>query len=311
MSTAPTAGFSQTLAAGISVSARVLGYPAAEASSPGRIPVKGLATTMILDATCHISYHTNSPIPAVMMLRPRSGYAQWITREEYEFQPHAPVVEYTDNFGNLCQRVLIPQGNFDVRCSCRAHTADTIDVDPEAGFVPVHQLPENALQYLLPSRYCQSDLLNGLAASIVQGRNLGYQQVATIQNWLRTEMSYTPGSSTASTSAMDTASSKTGVCRDYAHLGIALTRSLNIPARMVVGYLYQLDPMDLHAWFEAFVGGRWFTFDGMQKEDRGNRITIGYGRDAADVALTSNYGALELTTIKVTVEAAVLEPAKP
>ncbi len=239
-----------------------------------------------------------------MMLRPRSGYAQWITREEYAFEPHAPVVEYTDNFGNLCQRVLIPKGKFEVRCSCRAHTSDTIDVDPEAGFSPVHDLPESALEFLLPSRYCQSDMLNGLASSIVNQRPPGYSQVAAIEQWLRDEMEYVRGSSNASTSALETADSRKGVCRDYAHLGIALTRSLNIPARMVVGYLYGLEPMDLHAWFEAYVGGRWFTFDGVQKEACGNRITIGYGRDAADVALTSNYGALELNTMKVTVEKA-------
>jgi transglutaminase-like putative cysteine protease len=259
---------------------------------------------MILDATCHISYSSNSPIPAVMMLRPRSGYAQWITREEYAFEPHAPVVEYTDKFGNLCQRVLIPAGKFEVRCSCRAHTADQADVDPGAAFVPVNELPESALEFLLPSRYCQSDMLNGLAASIVGQAAPGYAQVAAIEQWLRDEMKAVRGSSNASTSALDTAKSRTGVCRDYSHLGIALTRSLNIPARMVVGYLYQLDPMDLHAWFEAYVGGRWFTFDGMEKEPRGNRIMIGYGRDAADVALTSNYVALELTSMKVTVEAA-------
>ena len=259
---------------------------------------------MILDATCHISYASNAPIPAVMMLRPRSGYAQWITKEEYAFEPHAPVVEYTDKFGNLCQRVLIPPGQFEVRCSCRAHTADTIDIDRNAAFVPVHDLPESALEFLLPSRYCQSDLLNELAASIVSGQSPGYPQVAAIEQWLRDEMKYVHGASNASTSALDTARTRTGVCRDYAHLGIALARSLNIPARMVVGYLYQLDPMDLHAWFEVFVGGRWFTFDGVQREARGNRIMIGYGRDAADVALTSNYGALELTRMTVTVEKA-------
>jgi len=262
---------------------------------------------MILDATCHISYSSNSPIPAVMMLRPRSGYAQWITREEYAFEPHAPVVEYTDKFGNLCQRVLIPKGTFEVQCSCRAHTADTVDVDLDAPFVPVHNLPESALEFLLPSRYCQSDLLNDLAASIAGQQPPGYRQVGAIEQWLRDQMQYVHGVTNASTSALDTAQSRTGVCRDYAHLGIALTRSLNIPARMVVGYLYGLDPMDLHAWFEAFVGGRWFTFDGVQKEARGNRILIGYGRDAADVALTSNYGALQLTSMKVTVEKAVLE----
>jgi transglutaminase-like putative cysteine protease len=259
---------------------------------------------MILDATCRISYASKYPIPAVMMLRPRSGYAQWVTREEYVFEPHAPVVEYTDKFGNLCQRVLIPEGEFNVYCSCRAHTADMIDIDSNAEFVPVHNLPESALEFLLPSRYCQSDLLNSLASSIAGGLNPGYPQVAAIEQWLRDEMKYLHGSSNASTSALDTANSRTGVCRDYAHLGIALTRSLNIPARMVMGYLYGLSPMDLHAWFEAFVGGRWFTFDGVQKQPCGNRIMIGYGRDAADVALTSNYGALELRKMEVTVEKA-------
>jgi len=259
---------------------------------------------MILDATCHISYTSNSPIPAIMMLRPRSGPAQWITREEYVITPHAPVTEYTDKFGNLCQRVLIPKGNFEVQCSCRAHTSDVIDVLPGAPFVSVHELPEGALEFLLPSRYCQSDLLNELTASIVGNRPPGYPQVAAIEQWLRDEMKYIHGSSNASTSAVETAKAKAGVCRDYAHLGIALTRSLNIPARMVVGYLYGLEPMDLHAWFEAYVGGQWFTFDGVQKQPCGNRIAIGYGRDAADVALTSNYGALTLNSMKVTVQKA-------
>ena len=259
---------------------------------------------MILDATCHISYTSNSPIPAIMMLRPRSGPAQWITREEYVVTPYATIVEYTDRFGNLCQRMLIPAGHFEVKCSCRAHTSDFIDVRPDAPFVPVHELPDNVLEFLLPSRYCQADLLNDLAASIVGDLPPGYPQVAAIEQWLRDEMKYVSGSSNASTSAVETAETKTGVCRDYAHLGIALTRSLNIPARMVVGYLYELQPMDLHAWFEAYVGGQWFTFDGVQKQPKGNRITIGYGRDAADVALTSNYGALTLNSMKVTVEKA-------
>lgn len=259
---------------------------------------------MILDASCHISYSTNTPIPAIMMLRPRSGSAQWITREEYAFEPHASVVEYTDGFGNLCQRVLIPGGNFEVRCSCRVHTSDVVDVDESAPFIPVHELPESALQFLLPSRYCQADLLNDLASSVVGGSRPGYPQAAAIEQWLRDNLQNVRSSSDARTSAVDTAKSKRGVCRDYAHLGIALTRSLNIPARMVVGYLYQLDPMDLHAWFEAFVGGRWFTFDGTQPTPRGNRIAIAYGRDAADVALTSNYGALQLHSMKVTVEMA-------
>jgi transglutaminase-like putative cysteine protease len=102
---------------------------------------------------------------------------------------------------------------------------------------------------------------------------------------------------------MDTAKRRAGVCRDFAHLGIALCRALRIPPRMVVGYLYQLEPMDLHAWFEAFVGGRWYTFDPTQKRPRGNRIIIGYGRDAADVAQLSEYGLLKTTSMSVWVKA--------
>ena len=258
---------------------------------------------MILNAACHISCTVPSPVAAIMMLRPRSGPAQWIAREEYILAPHAPVCEYTDRFGNLCQRLLIPTGDLDVRSSCVAHTSDVIDVNPNAPFVPVCDLPEDALEFLLPSRYCQSDLLIDLAASIGGNLTPGYVQVAAIEQWLRDEMKYLSGSSNASTSAVDTAMAKTGVCRDYAHLGISLARSLNIPARMVVGYLHGLEPMDLHAWFEAYVGGQWFTFDGTQGAPRGNRITLGYGRDAADVALMSNYGPLTLNSMKVTVEA--------
>lgn len=259
---------------------------------------------MILDTTCEINYTAAAPTPAILMLRPRSGSAQWITREEYELTPHVPVIEYTDRFGNLCQRVVIPAGEFKVRCTCRAHAADVIDVRNDAPFVPIQELPETVLEFLLPSRYCQADQMGEMALSIVGNLTPGYPQVAAIEQWLRNEMKYVVGSSNASTSALDTWNQKSGVCRDYAHLGIALSRSLNIPARMVVGYLYQLDPMDLHAWFEAYIGGQWFTFDGTQGSPRGNRIVVGYGRDAADVALTSSYGPLALNSMKVTVDAA-------
>jgi transglutaminase-like putative cysteine protease len=259
---------------------------------------------MILDASCEISFEANAGIPMILMLRPRSGYAQWVMREEYAMEPHSTVIEYTDDFGNLCQRVVMGPGKFSIRCSCRAQTADVIDVDPSAGFVLAQDIPQPALQFLLPSRYCQSDMLRELASSIAGNLPGGYPQVEAIRRWLHENLKYQYGTSNASTSAVDTAQSKTGVCRDYAHLGMALCRSLNIPARMVVGYLYLLDPMDLHAWFEAFVGGRWYVFDGTQKEPRGNRIAIAFGRDAADVALVTQFGALNMTSMKVQVNEA-------
>ena len=255
-------------------------------------------------AGCEILLNAAQPTPVILMLRPRSGLGQWILQEEYKLEPMTPIVEYTDGYGNLCQRLVVPAGDFQVYTTACVETADAIDVEPEAPFIPVEDLPEDVLQFLLPSRYCQSDQLGDLANQIVDLDKPAYEQVRTICDWIYTQLEYQYGTSDASTSAIDTATSKVGVCRDFAHLGIALCRSLTIPARMVVGYLYQLDPMDLHAWFEVFVGDRWYTFDATQANPRGNRITIAYGRDATDVALMSNFGPLELVNMRVWVDAA-------
>jgi transglutaminase-like putative cysteine protease len=198
---------------------------------------------------------------------------------------------------------VTPQGLFQVEASTTVETSDEIDIQPGASFVPVQELPHYALQFLLPSRYCQSDLLSDLANNIVAGITPAYDQVEAIRNWIYTHIEYRYETSNASTSAMETVAGRIGVCRDFVHLGIALCRSLTIPARMVVGYLYQLKPMDLHAWFEAFVGDRWYTFDATQPKPRGNRIAIAYGRDAADVALANQFGPLTLTEMKVWVDA--------
>jgi transglutaminase-like putative cysteine protease len=259
---------------------------------------------MRLNAGCEISFEASAPTPLILMLRPRSGLGQWVVREEYLLEPTVPVIEYTDGYGNLCQRLVTPEGAFRVRTAACIETADQIDVEPSAPFVPAQNLPENVIQFLLPSRYCQSDRLGDLAAEIVAEALPGYEQVEAIRAWIQANVAYQYGTSDASTSAVDTAQQRVGVCRDFAHLGIALCRSLTIPARMVVGYLHQLDPMDLHAWFEAFLGDRWYTFDPTQEKPRGNRIAIGYGRDATDVALATQYGPLTLKEMKVWVDAA-------
>lgn len=257
---------------------------------------------MRLSAGCQISYEVNAPTPLIFMLRPRSGFGQWVMREEYLIEPSVQVVEYTDSYGNLCQRMVAPPGSFRVRTTAWVETADKIDTQPGAPYVLVQDLPESTLQFLLPSRYCQADCLGDLATEIAGNAAPGYDQVEAIRSWIQQNIEYRYGTSDASTSAVDTAKQGVGVCRDFTHLGIALSRSLNIPARMVVGYLYELDPMDLHAWFEAFVGGRWYTFDATQKEPRGNRIAIAYGRDAADVALVTQFGAVQLSNMKVWVD---------
>ena len=178
-------------------------------------------------------------------------------------------------------------------------TADEIDVDITAPRVPIDEVPDWALQFLLPSRYCPSDRLAQRAQQIVAEAAPGYAQVEAIRAWIHRNIEYRYGVSDACTDACETLREGAGVCRDYSHVAIALCRSLAIPARMVVGYLYRLDPMDLHAWFEAYLGGRWYTFDATQREPRGGRVVLGYGRDAADVAFLSNYGALQTVDMHV------------
>lgn len=241
------------------------------------------------------------------MLRPRSGSSQTVIEEDLQLTPPLAATEYFDIYGNACHRLLIPPGELQITSTVTADTSDTIDVNPNAAFVPVQSLPDNVLHFLLPSRYCQSDLLGELAHEIVVGMDSGYDQVDAIRRWINEHIDYQYDTSDASTSAIDTEKTRMGVCRDFVHLGMALCRSLTIPARMVVGYLYELDPMDLHAWFEAFVGDRWYTFDATQSEPRGNRIAIAYGRDAADVALANQFGPLTLTDMQVWVNAVHLK----
>jgi len=256
---------------------------------------------MRLDASCEINFQTDQFVPAILMLRPRSGWGQWIAREEYAILPRVSVIEFTDIFGNLCQRIVIPPGETQLRASCTADTPDEVDRDVNAPYITPDYLPENVLHFLYPSRYCPSDQLSALAGEIVQGLPLGYLQAEAIRAWLHAHVEYRYGTSTQSTTAIETAQTRSGVCRDFAHLGIALCRSLNIPARMVVGYAYQLEVPDIHAWFEAYIGGRWFVFDGTRKQTTGNRIAMAYGRDATDVAFVTQFGQLNLTRLNVSV----------
>jgi transglutaminase-like putative cysteine protease len=224
------------------------------------------------------------------MLRPRSGAQQWIAREEYRLVPSVPVSEFTDSYGNLCQRLIAPRGTFEVHTSADVMTADYVDLGRGAPFVEIQNLPDPVLSYLLPSRYCESERFHDMASEITAADRPGYDQVARIVHWMRDTIDYRPGSSDEPMSAVEVNARGFGVCRDLAHLGIALCRSLSIPARMVVGYLYGLRPMDLHAWFEAYVGGRWYTFDATQEELAGGYVAVGYGRDAADVAVFNQFG---------------------
>lgn len=257
---------------------------------------------MWLTTRCDLAFDITVPTPFVLMLRPRSGAQQWIASEQYDLSPTVPAFEFTDGYGNLCQRLVAPVGVFRVHTAAEVMISDTVDRAPDAPFVDVQYLPDPILSYLLPSRYCESDRFGNLANEITGGQLPGYNQVAAIENWLRNTIRFEPYSGEMHVSAIEVNARQWGVCRDLSHLGIALCRSLSIPARMVVGYLYGLQPMDLHAWFEAYVGGRWYAFDATQSGVIGGYVAIGYGRDAADVAVYNQFGpALSPTSQQVSV----------
>lgn len=265
---------------------------------------------MWLRTSCNLSFNVVTPTPFILMLRPRTGAQQTVARESYVLTPDVPMGEFTDTYGNLCQRLIAPAGEFSIRTVADVMTSDTIDVAPGAPFDEVQNLPDAVLTYLLPSRYCESELFFDMARGVTAGAAPGYDQVAAINDWIRREVRFNSACAYPFMAATDVNQRREGVCRDLTHLGIALCRALCIPARMVVGYLYGLQPMDLHAWFEAYVGGRWYTFDPTQDAPRGGRVAVAYGHDAADVAIFSQFGpALSPTVMQVTVEVLEAPPA--
>jgi transglutaminase-like putative cysteine protease len=245
---------------------------------------------MLLRTSCYLEFDIAVHTPFIFMLKPCSGAQQWIISEEYRHTPMLPVFEFSDAYGNLCQRLMAPPGNLIIKTVSEVMISDFYDRLPGAPFVDIENLPDSVLSYLLPSRFCESDRFANLATDITAGCLLGYDQVSAIEHWVRSNIAYDMEGSDIQLSATEINVRGSGVCRDFSHLCIALCRSLSIPARLVVGYLHELVPMDLHAWFEAYVGGRWYTFDATQTELRSGYVAIGYGRDAADVAIFNQFG---------------------
>jgi transglutaminase-like putative cysteine protease len=175
-------------------------------------------------------------------------------------------------------------------------------VDEHLRETPVGEVPDAIFKYLMATRYCESDVLGSVAQQLFGKEPPGIGRVRAIAKWIHDTVEYRPGSTNATTTAQEVFVQRAGVCRDFAHLGITLCRALNIPARIVVGYVwFDEPPQDFHAIFEAWVGGRWVLFDptGMAPVDR--LVRIGTGRDAKDVAFSTFFGAVEITRMELSV----------
>lgn len=246
---------------------------------------------MLLKTSCSFKFDIYEPTTFLLMLRPQSNKKQWIISQEYYTEPKVKITEFSDIYGNLYQKLVAPVGKLKIKTSSKVLIKDENNAFDKK-FVEIENLPKDVLIYLLPSRYCQSDSFNQMAASITQDKDSGYEQVLAITNWIRENIAYENFDSDIQVSAIEVNNRKYGVCRDFAHLAIALCRSISIPSRIVVGYLHELVPMDLHAWFEVYIGGGWYRFDATQKEDKNAYVKIAHGRDATDVAVYNQYGPL-------------------
>ncbi len=260
-----------------------------------------------------IVYDVYAPTNVTTMLRPRRQDGQSVIQEGFEINPSVPFSEYTDLYGNPCQRFVLPVGQVTISTEVQAQVNITKPIPtPPPAYMLIGDLPDEVMHYILPSRYCESDLpeIGKLAMEIAGNFVPGYDQVEEIRKWIHSNIKYQYGITDSTTTALDLARNRIGVCRDFTHLALALCRSLSIPARMTVGYLDKLQEMDLHAWFEVYIGGEWYAFDAVQEQTEGYRIEIAHGRDAADVAMVTQYGNATLKSLHVEVQLMEPEPGQ-
>jgi transglutaminase-like putative cysteine protease len=268
-----------------------------------------MTSTRQLRVGCEFVHRSEVPTPTVVQVEPDLRGVANVERQEWASAPEQSRHSYTDAFGNTCQRLTLPQGSSTLRFDALVTVPDaTGDADLDAGEVSVAALPDDVLQFTLPSRYVVPDLLGDEAWSLFGSITPGYRRVQAICDHVHGSLKFAYGSTTSTWSAADVRASGIGVCRDFTHLGLTYCRALNIPARYVFGYLPDLDvdplpePMDFAAWMEVFLEGRWWTFDPRNNTARKGRVVVGRGRDAVDVAMLTTYGGPLLESMTVWAE---------
>jgi transglutaminase-like putative cysteine protease len=220
--------------------------------------------------------------------------------------PKTPITAYRDGFGNWCSRIVAPSGT--ISLTATGIVRDSAQPDPVVPSAQQHDLqdlPEDALVFLLGSRYCETDLLNNAAWSYFGQTTPGWSRVQAICDFVHNHIAFDYQQARATRTAWEAFNERVGVCRDYAHLAVAFCRCMNIPARYCTGYLGDMGTpppygvMDFAAWLEVYLGGAWHTFDARNNVPRIGRVLIARGRDATDVAIVTTFGPNTLENFKV------------
>ena len=254
-----------------------------------------------------LEFTSDQPAPMMLMLSVRpERHADLLTPEVLSASPGVPVHQYRDVFGNVCSRVMAPAGVVTLSSDFLVSDSGVPDaVVADAAQHAIQDLPDEALQFLLPSRYCETDLMVAEAWRLFGATPEGWPRVQAIVDHAHERISFGYPHARATRTAMEAHSERVGVCRDFAHLAVTLCRCMNIPARYVTGYLGDIGvpvidaAMDFSAWFQVWLGGAWRTFDARHNKPRIGRILMAVGRDASDVALSTTFGSTRLTGFKV------------
>jgi transglutaminase-like putative cysteine protease len=261
---------------------------------------------VLVHVGCEFVQWAEMPTHAVLQVEPHTEGDFRVVDACWDEQTSASSRAYVDALGNVCRRLTLPAGRSVIRFDAHADVSPDRDgVDDGAAEVQPEAVPDTVLSYTLPSRFCPSDELGAVAWDLFGAIPGGWTRVQAISDWVHGELTYRYDRSASTATAVDVLVTRVGVCRDYAHLGIALCRALSIPARYAFGYLPEIDappsdgPMDFCAWMEVYLGGRWWTFDPRNGERRVGRVLIGRGRDALDVAMVSTFGTVELESMLV------------
>lgn len=259
---------------------------------------------------CEMSFDFPQQTPLIAMLNVHYSRASDLERPDVLItSPPVPVESYRDSFGNWCNRFVAPPGRFTFGTDTVLRDPGVFEVaDPTAVQHEVQYLPTDALLFLLPSRYCESDVLADDAWRLFGQIPQGAARVQAVCDFVHNHISFDYMLARPTRTAAEAYREKTGVCRDFAHLAVAFCRALNIPTRYCTGYISDIGlppphaEMDLAAWMEVYLGGRWHAFDPRNNAPRVGRILIAYGRDAADVPLTHIFGPGTLAGFKVWTE---------
>ncbi|MBL8484332.1 MAG: transglutaminase family protein [Rhodocyclaceae bacterium] len=254
-----------------------------------------------------IVYKLPQPTPMVLMLNIHYTRVSDIVQPDHiHLSPSLPMSAYRDSFGNWCTRLLAPQGRLLITTDAIVRDSGLPDpVVARAHQHPVQDLPEETLIYLLGSRYCETDLLSATAWQMFSHTPTGWARVQAICDFVHHHITFGYEHANATKSALQAFRERRGVCRDYAHLAIALCRCMNIPARYCCGYLGDIGvppphgPMDFAGWFEAYLGDHWYTFDARNNIPRIGRVLLARGRDASDVAISTSFGPSVLEQFRV------------